>query len=76
MQSIRRYGDDGGWPVRGEWRAIRVDRMRSASLCCPSCGTTGVIEGHQIAANGRVIENVICVCGWNEFVKLEGWVPQ
>jgi hypothetical protein len=79
MLTVPRDEDAGTWPVRGRWRAIRAEGQRSAIFCCPNCGELGRIAGRYVAPDGRVQANVLCEttdCGFNEFIKLDGWVPQ
>lgn len=64
------------WMKPGEYRPATCDGVRSAVICCPSCGERGSLAGsHQVGADGTVTPSVVCDCGFHEFIRLEGWTP-
>ena len=70
--------DDGDWPTKGQWRAVRDEnKRRSAVLACPGCTATARINSDIVAADGTVKLTVACdYCDFHEFIKLDGWIPQ
>lgn len=68
---------DEVWMEPGKYRAAVCDGVRSAVICCPSCGERGSLAGsHSIAPDGTVHPSVDCECGgFHEMTRLEGWAP-
>ena len=62
--------------MRGTWKALRTSRGMSATLVCPGCGLVGLLDEHEIAADGTVRPLVQCPgagCSFHDTVRLDGW---
>ena len=87
MITVKRGAD----PWRAEpltWRLVTLpDGRKSADVTCAR-GHDGLIDEHEIAADGTVSPSVVCTgypagdlsrapesCDWHEHIKLEGWPP-
>lgn len=77
------FGQDFAFPTEnrrwGSWNYLlnKEEGIQSASFVCLECGTFGVLEEHEIAADGTVSPSVVCPnCSFHQHIKLDGWDPE
>ena len=59
------------------WRRVLLDGKATAGMTC-SNGHYGLIDEHEIAADGTVTPSVVCRhegCAFHELIRLEEWTP-
>jgi hypothetical protein len=60
------------------WKLLRKSGGGiTATFTCPN-GHTGSLEGHDIAADGTLLQSVVCMasgCGFHDWIRLASWRP-
>lgn len=60
----------------GTWHFSETPEGHVVTICCPQCGTLGVLEDHFISPEGDVVPSIICPndeCKYHAFIYLTGW---
>ncbi len=59
----------------GSYVPVIKDNRRFASITCPNCGKTTLLEQYTIKRNGEVLPKFKCSCTYERFVILLNWNP-